>query len=90
MKNEQSFFFIEVTDTFSGEANCCWVKRYKVKARSIQGAISKLSKSGDFVGFRLNFSNGDFARYDLTGACVCAFVDYWDDDTHKHYTVKTL
>jgi hypothetical protein len=92
MKNEQSFFSIEVTDTFSGGggANYCWVRRYKLKARNIQGAISKLSKSGDFVGFRKSYSAGDSARYDLTAACICAFVDYWDDDTHNHYTVKTL
>jgi hypothetical protein len=35
MKNT---YKIEVTDTFGGEANYCWVSRYTVKAKSIRGA----------------------------------------------------
>ena len=31
-------FHIEVTDTFGGEANYCWVKRFKVTAKSELGA----------------------------------------------------
>ena len=36
-------YYIEVTDTFGGEANYCWVKRFTVESSSFQGAIAKLS-----------------------------------------------
>lgn len=35
MKNT---YFVEVTDTFGGEANYCWVRRYKVSASSKLGS----------------------------------------------------
>jgi len=68
-------FKIEITDTFGGEANYCWVRRYEYKAKSIRGAIQKLAREHG-AGWKLNFSTGDIARYDLAGACVCAFVEY--------------
>lgn len=61
---------IEVTDTFGGEANYCWARRYTFKARTIRGAINMLAKEYS-SGWRKDFDNGDFARYNLTGACVC-------------------
>lgn len=68
-------FNIEVTDTFGGEANYCWVKRYQVKARSFRGAITALAKQYG-GGWRLDYNSGGQARYNLKGAAVCAFVEY--------------
>ena len=71
-------FNIEVTDTFAGEANYCWVRRYTVKARSILGAIQKLSR--EYGGhWRKDYDCGDHARYNLKDAAVCAFIDYADN-----------
>ena len=42
MKHE--IFIIEVTDTYGGEANYCWVHRFKVRASSTMGAIRKVGR----------------------------------------------
>ena len=44
MRKGQKFYFVELTDTFGGEANYCWAKRYKVAASSFNGAIRKVAK----------------------------------------------
>jgi len=77
-------YLIEITDTFGGDANYSWVKRFKVKASSVQGAISKLTKSQGYSGFKVEYKTSEEARYNLTGACVCAFV-YEHDDTYATY-----
>jgi hypothetical protein len=68
---------LEMTDTFGGEANYAWVRRYTIKARSFRGAISALSRK---LGghFKINSNYGDFARYDMIGAAICVFVYYAD------------
>ena len=68
-------FNIEVTDTYGGEANYCWVRRFTIKAKSFRGAIQALSKQ--YGGnWKLEYTTGDMARYNQKGACVCAFVEY--------------
>lgn len=76
MKTKQSKYIIEITDTFAGEANYSWVKRFIVKASSIQGAITKLAKHQGDAGWRFKYGDNMTSKYKLTGACVCAFVDY--------------
>ena len=66
---------IKITDTFGGEANYCWVKRYTVQAKSILGAVQKIAREHG-AGWKVDYSDGDFARYNLTGACVCMFVEW--------------
>jgi len=70
---------IEVTDTFGGEANYSWVNRYTVKAKSIRGAINALARQYG-AGWRIDYECGDVARYTLQGACVCAFVEYSEEN----------
>ena len=64
---------IEVTDTFAGEANYCWVRRYTIEARSKRGAVTKLAREHG-KGWRVDWDSGDTARYNLQGAAVCLFV----------------
>lgn len=47
---------IEVTDTFGGEANYCWVDRYTIEANSIRGAVNKLAR---IRGGGWRFDHGD-------------------------------
>ena len=68
-------FKIEVTDTFGGEANYCWVRMYEYEAKSMLGAIQKLAREHG-AGWSIDYSTGDMARYNLNGACICAFVGY--------------
>lgn len=65
---------IEVTDTFGGEANYCWVRRYEYRATSPRGAVCAMAREHG-AGWRLNYSSGDLSRYDLGGAAVCCFVE---------------
>lgn len=76
MKNT---YKIVVTDTFGGEANYAWVDRYTVKAKSIRGAINAFARQHG-AGWRIDYDDGESARYGLQGACVCAFVEYSEDE----------
>lgn len=61
---------VEITDTFGGEANYCWVRRFQVKARTALGAIRKVGQ----YSWRKAWDDGDTVRYNARGACVCCFV----------------
>lgn len=65
---------IEVTDTFGGEANYSWVRRYTVQANCTLGAIRKLGALYD-TGWRKDHGDNMFSCYRLAGACVIAFVE---------------
>ena len=70
MKNQ---YFIEMTDTFGGEANYCWVNRFLVSASSPRGAMRRVcARTGDSV----RSVGGD--RWDSTRGCVCYFVEWVD------------
>lgn len=71
---------IEVTDTFGGEANYCWVRRYTVRAKSIRGAIQTLAKEYA-KGWKLEYSDSLHARYNLKGCAICCFIDYVESDS---------
>ena len=69
---------IEVTDTFGGESNYCWVRRYRVKANSIRGAANALARL-EGCGWRIAYGDSNHARYNLRGAAICAFIDFDED-----------
>ncbi len=66
-------YHIEVTDTYGGEANYCWVRRYKYRAHSVRGAIQMFAREHG-AGWRKDWDDGMTARYNLQGACICCFV----------------
>ena len=70
---------IEVTDTFGGEANYSWVRRFEMKAKDGETAQRTMRRARRVAGLhgRGAWSNyGDQFRLDLSGACVCMFVTY--------------
>jgi len=75
MKNH---YFVEMTDTFGGEANYCWVNRFIVSASSERGAMRKVARE---TGFNVRSVGCD--RWDAVGACVCYFVEWVDADQAK-------
>lgn len=81
MKSET--FFVEVTDTFGGEANYSWVRRYKVPAKTFLGAAQKVSKETG-ISWRKVSDSGDFKRYDSRSGCSCFFIELFDADTHEN------
>ena len=83
MLKGQKFFFVELTDTFGGEANYSWVKRYKVTASSFNGAIRKVAKD-TYYRFRKEYDTGDMVKYNVIG--VCAFVEEYNELCHADYS----
>ena len=85
MSKQSNIYFVEVTDTYAGEANYSWVHRFKVKASSEIGAIRKVGK---YIGvnFRKDYSTGDMMRYSSKSKCSCAFVDEYNALCHDSYS----
>lgn len=67
-------FYVEITDTFCGEANYTWLTRHKVRASSPRGALIRINRDSG-LGFRS--VGGD--RYDSRSGATCAFIEPWDD-----------
>lgn len=79
-------YFVEVTDTFGGEANYCWVNRYLVNAKSFRGAVRKVAKAEGYSGrVRLDYTTGDSARHNIRGACVCILSQWAEGDEDQRY-----
>ena len=77
MKNQ---YFIEMTDTFGGDANYCWVNRFIVRASTARGAMRRVcTRTGDTVRFQYGASDaGETQRWDSTRGAVCYFVEWVD------------
>ena len=72
-------YFIEMTDTFGGEANYCWVNRFLVSASTPRGAMRRVcARTGDSVQCVDRYSEQQ--RWDSTRGCVCYFVECLDAD----------
>ena len=90
MKTPKQTYFVEMTDTFGGESNYSWVKRFLVQSVSMRGAISKVTRETGYHA-RLDYNCGDIARYNATGACICYFVQWADgNETEIYSRVVTL
>lgn len=74
MKN---LYFVEITDTFGGEANYSWVTRHKVRASSERGALIRVNRDSG-----LGFRSAGCGRYDSRTGVTCAFIEPWDDEAH--------
>ena len=72
------YFYVQVTDTFGGEANYSWVTRHKVRASSERGAIVRINRHSG-LGFRRTGDYEDCLRFDSRSGATCAFVSEWDD-----------
>lgn len=74
VRKTKEHYQAEVTDTYGGEANYCWVRRYIVAASSPLGAIRKVSRAEG-----LSFRSVGCDRYDARHACICAFITHEAD-----------
>lgn len=78
-------FRLEVTDTFGGEANYCWVKRGTTDATSRRGVIRALKRLAGWDGWcrvRVHHWNGDFMALHPTsasGVCQVAFATWTEE-----------
>ena len=76
-------YYIEITDMFGGEANYSWVTRHVIRAKSERGAINALSRRSG-----LNWRNDGF-RYLSKSRATCAFINEYDPEYHKDYSMST-
>lgn len=66
-------FYFEMTDTFGGELNYCWLHRFTVNAKSVRGALNKISRETG-LHFRYNGIN-----WKAKNACI-ALYEYSEFD----------
>ena len=67
---------IEVTDTFGGEANYCWVRRYEFTANSYLAAVRKAKGLAGWTGIRCEREEyGDQIVLRPRGICQIMFID---------------
>lgn len=83
-------YYCEYTDTFAGEANYCWVNRFKISAKTMRQAITKFKREVYYSPLpRHELSDyGDMMRIDIGN--TCAFFELWDSDIHNNYSVKEV
>lgn len=73
-------YCVEVTDTFGGEANYCWVNRYALTLPdgASDAAIMRAAKrAADYSGCRGRWENfGEDLAFYPRGACIVMFVTF--------------
>lgn len=78
----QTDIYIEVTDTFGGEANYAWFKRYKVECKQGENysdiaAIRRAKKEAGWNGLRCKVSKyGDMIELRPYGQCIVMFITF--------------
>lgn len=85
---QNNLYFIEVTDTYGGEANYTWVTRHVIRASSDRGAVNKFSRMSG-LSWHKNYECGDFARYDSQSGATCYFLSAYDPELHVELCFNT-
>jgi hypothetical protein len=68
---------IEVTDTFCGESNYSWVRRYEFTAKSDLAAVRKAKNLAGWNGIRCEREDySDQIVLRPRGICQIMFIDY--------------
>lgn len=87
----KKLYFVEVTDTFGDEANYNWVHRFKVTATTERGAMRKVEQRLPYSGgVRKTYDTGDMQHWRWNKACVCAFVERYDDQSARMFNVESI
>jgi len=87
----KEIFFVEVTDTYGGEANYTWVHRFKVHATTSRGAMRKVARIMPFTGgVKKDWDTGDMQCWVWRKACVCAFVEGYTDQAEHMMRVESI
>lgn len=82
--NHQTFYF-EMTDTFCGETNYAWLRRFTIEAKNIRGALIKLSRE---TGLNFRY-DGHF--YKAKNACVVAYTtDFYSEEIEKDWIDRSV
>jgi len=80
-------YFVQITNTFGGEANYSWVENYRITANGEVDAISKIPYPFQWVK---QWDDGTVARYDSKSGLTCLFISEYYDDEHNYYRVSVI
>ena len=72
----KTLFFVQITDTYGGEANFSWVTRHIIKAKSARGCANALARRSG-----LSWHHVGCDRYDSASGATCAFIREYDPET---------
>jgi hypothetical protein len=87
----EMMFFVEMTDTFGGEANYSWANRFMVSAKTMRGAITKVARETGFSGrIYKSMDLGDETRHDVRHVPIAFFTRPWDEADSMYYNVKSI
>jgi len=78
------FAHVEMTDTFGGEANYCWVKRANFPCDGLtdRQIVMRAKKAMDYSGYRTVTKNyGDGFRLDFAGMNIVLFISFSEDES---------
>lgn len=71
-------FLVQMTDTYGGEANYCWVKHFLVYAKTRVSAMSMIARETGHTTYK-DYDTGHIARYNVRNACICFFINETDE-----------
>lgn len=82
-------YYVEVTDTYGGELNYCWVNRYRINANSIPHCLSKLAR---YTGrnYRTTFGDDMLSFFKAKNACIGGTVEMFNTEYHSSYNVTEI
>ena len=83
----KTLFFIEVTDTYGGEANYSWVTRHVIRASTMRGAVNKFGRLSG-MQWHKEYGDVDCARYDSKSGATCYYIRHYDD-LDDYYSFNT-
>ena len=80
MKKNKGHWALEVTDTFGGEANYCWVRRWTLRGDlTVRGVVRALKADMGLTGGRAEVDDwGDniTVRPPKSGPCIIGFASW--------------
>lgn len=85
-KKQKERYYFHLTDTFGGELNYCWIRRYWVDAYSLHGALCIVSRE---LGYNFSLYCNDI--YHAKGACIAICFESWETiDYMQQYDVASF
>lgn len=77
------YFYIEVTDTFGGDANYSWVARHVIRAKTLKGAVQRFSRLSG-MSWHCVDDYFDSKRYDSASGATCYFIEEYDETLNNY------
>jgi len=73
---------IEVTDTFGGEANYCWVRRYEINSKNPMSdlkIVREAKRLAGWTGMRCKtYNSNGMIELRPAGICQVMFITWYD------------